>query len=74
MKELFKPGNRLRVRSLDYDNSVSKRLIDMGITPNTLITVEKTAPLGEPIVISVRKYKLALRKKDLLALNVELNK
>jgi Fe2+ transport system protein FeoA len=74
MTNLFKPGNALRVKSLDYNHKASKMLVDMGITPDTLISIDKTAPFGEPIVISVRNYKLALRKKDLLALELELSK
>jgi Fe2+ transport system protein FeoA len=74
MKDMFKPGNALKVKSLDYNHKASKMLVDMGITPNTLIYVDKAAPFGEPIVISVRNYKLALRKKDLLALKLELCK
>jgi Fe2+ transport system protein FeoA len=73
MKNMFKPGNALRVKSLDYNHKASKMLVDMGITPDTLIFIDKTAPFGEPIVISVRNYKLALRKKDLQALELELS-
>jgi Fe2+ transport system protein FeoA len=71
MKDLFRPGNVLKVKSLDYNHKASKMLVDMGITPNTMIYVDKTAPFGEPVVISVRNYKLALRKRDLMALKVE---
>lgn len=73
-RDLFKPGNALIVKSLNYDHMASKMLIDMGITPNTRIYVDKTAPLGNPVVISVRNYKLALRKRDLMALELELSK
>jgi Fe2+ transport system protein FeoA len=73
MKNMFKPGNALRVKSLDYNHKASKMLVDMGITPDTLIFIDKTAPFGEPILISVRNYKLALRKKDLQALELELS-
>lgn len=74
MADMFKPGNHLLVKSLDYNHKASKMLIDMGITPNTGIYIDKSAPLGEPLVIIVRNYKIALRKKDLLALEVELQK
>ena len=73
-KDIFKPGIALKVKSLDYSNKAAKMLIDMGITPDTLIYIDKAAPLGNPIVISVRNYKLALRKNDLLALQLELCK
>lgn len=71
MKDLFRPGNILRVSSMDYDSKASKMLVDMGITPDTLIYIDQTAPFGEPIVIYVRDYKLAIRKKDLMSLKLE---
>jgi Fe2+ transport system protein FeoA len=74
MRDLFKPGTALKVKSLNYNHKASKMLVDMGITPNTLIYIDKTAPFGEPVVITVRNYKLALRKKDLQALEVEISK
>ena len=43
---------------------VKRRLTDMGITPGTVVTVKKTAPLGDPIEISLRGYSLSLRKED----------
>jgi ferrous iron transport protein A len=42
----------------------------MGIVPNCEITVENIAPMGDPYLIKVRGYKLAVRKKDLEALEV----
>lgn len=71
MSDMFRPGNMLKVKSIDYDEKASKMLVDMGITPGTLIFVDNTAPLGEPVVISVRNYKLAIRQKDLRALKLE---
>jgi len=37
-----------------------KRLMDMGLTPGTEVTVTKTAPFGGPIEICVRGSRLAL--------------
>ncbi len=69
--DLFKPGRSLLVKSLDYNNKASKQLIDMGITPDTIIYIDSVAPLGEPLVVKVKDYKIALRSKDLTALDVE---
>lgn len=68
---LFKPGRTFLVKSLDHENKASKQLIDMGITPDTLIYIDSAAPLGEPLVVKVKDYKVALRSKDLSALEVE---
>ena len=36
----------------------------MGITPNTLITFLRNAPLGDPIELNVRGYSLTIRQDD----------
>ncbi|KRN28534.1 ferrous iron transport protein A [Liquorilactobacillus mali] len=41
-----------------------KRLLDMGLTGHTLIKVCQVAPLGDPIEIELRGYKLSLRKEE----------
>ncbi|MFT8557862.1 MAG: ferrous iron transport protein A [Liquorilactobacillus hordei] len=41
-----------------------RRLLDMGLTGHTLIRVCQIAPLGDPIEIELRGYKLSLRKEE----------
>jgi len=43
---------------------VRRKLIDMGITPGTEITVCKLAPFGDPIQINIRGYELSMRKSE----------
>ena len=40
------------------------RLLDMGLIPGTVITVNKVAPLGDPIELRLRGYVMTLRKED----------
>lgn len=40
------------------------RLMSMGLIAGTRIRVLRSAPLGDPIAISVRAYNLALRLAD----------
>ena len=40
------------------------RLLDMGLIPNTKVTVQRIAPLGDPIEIRLRGYELTLRLED----------
>ena len=40
------------------------RLLDMGLIPRTRVTVQKIAPMGDPIQIRLRDYELTLRKED----------
>ena len=43
---------------------VKRRLVDMGLTPGTTVTVRKVAPFGDPIEVNLRGYELSLRKED----------
>ena len=49
----------------DLPAPLGNRLQEMGLTPDTEVTVLKTAPLGDPIEIRVRGYSLCLRKETL---------
>ena len=46
-------------------------LLDMGLIPHTAVTLQKTAPMGDPIEIRVRGYELTLRKADARLIEVE---
>ncbi|HOA07466.1 MAG TPA: FeoA family protein [Spirochaetota bacterium] len=46
------------------DSSYRKKLLSMGLTKGTVVTVTKTAPLGDPVELTVRGYKLSLRKAE----------
>jgi DtxR family transcriptional regulator, Mn-dependent transcriptional regulator len=54
------------------DNKVLRRLMDMGLTPGTKISVSRIAPLRGPVEIAVRGSKLALG--DEIACNVFVDK
>jgi ferrous iron transport protein A len=41
------------------------------LTPGTLIRVERVAPLGDPIEIRVRGYKLLIRKSEAVHIMVQ---
>lgn len=59
-----KPGETVRVMKLVGDSVVKRRIMDMGITKNTEVTVRKVAPLGDPIEVTVRGFELSLRKDE----------
>ena len=40
------------------------RLLDMGLIPRTQVTLQKIAPMGDPIEIRVRGYELTLRVEE----------
>ncbi len=51
-----------RIRTAD--EGLRRRLFDMGITPATLITLKKAAPMGDPLELGLRGYWLSLRTED----------
>ena len=62
-------GETAKVRKLHGEGAVKRRIMDMGITKGTQVSVIKIAPLGDPIDITVRGYHLSLRRSD--AANIE---
>ena len=47
------------------------RLLDMGLIPGTKVTLQKVAPMGDPMEIRVRGYELTLRVDDARQITVE---
>jgi len=65
-------GGDARVVSVNGNNSVTRRLMEMGVIPGVSITVVKAAPFGDPIEVRVRGYSLAMRKNEAAAIEVAL--
>ena len=63
LKEV-KIGQTVKVKKLTGEGAVKRRIMDMGLTKGTEVTVRKVAPLGDPIEVSVRGYELSIRKAD----------
>ena len=59
-----KVGKKVKVKKLQGEGAVRRRIMDMGITKGVEIYIRKVAPLGDPIEIFVRGYELTLRKAD----------
>ncbi|MDC0611722.1 ferrous iron transport protein A [Vibrio sp.] len=52
-------------------NDVRKRLMVMGILPNTEITVIRRAPMGDPLQVDVRGVSIAVRESIAASIEVE---
>ena len=66
-----KVGDRVKVVKLHGEGPLRRRIMDMGITKGVEIYVQKLAPLGDPIEITVRGYELSIRKSDAEMIMVE---
>ena len=69
LKELA-PGQKGRVIKVTLPGDAGKRLLEMGLTPGSLIEMERVAPLGDPLEIKVKGYHLTLRKEEAAGIEV----
>lgn len=60
----MKVGQRAQVRSIEGTDAVSVRLMEMGLTPGVEVVLLGTAPLGDPLEIELRGYRLSVRKSE----------
>lgn len=69
LNDLLK-GESGRVKSVDGDGAVSRRLMEMGVVPGVNVQVLKSAPFGDPIEIRLLGYNLAVRRNEAAAINL----
>jgi ferrous iron transport protein A len=60
----LKTGDKGVVSSLRGAGAVQQRLLEMGVCPGIEVEVVRFAPLGDPMMIHVRGFLLALRKSE----------
>jgi Fe2+ transport system protein FeoA len=64
-------GKSAKVIKVGGERALRRRFLDMGITPNTVVSVRKAAPLGDPIELLIRGYVLTIRLEDAQKIEVE---
>ena len=64
-------GESATVVKLYGEGAIRRRIMDMGITKSTTVTLRKVAPLGDPLELRVRGYELSIRKSDAEMIEVE---
>jgi Fe2+ transport system protein FeoA len=60
----LKIGRSGEVLTIGGEKVLRRRFLEMGITPGTVVTVKKVAPMGDPIELLLRGYVLSLRLED----------
>ncbi len=68
----LKVGQQASVTSVEGADSIAARLMEMGIIPGTEIKLIGVAPLGDPLEIEVRGYRLSLRKSEASRVQISL--
>ena len=65
-----KTGMTVRIDRIG-DSALKERLMTMGLIPGTKVKVLRSAPLGDPMEVTVRGYELSVRKGDAASIEVE---
>ena len=66
-----KIGRSAIIAKLNGEGAMRRRLLDMGLTKGTEVTVRTVAPWGDPIESTVRGYELSIRKEDAALIDIE---
>ena len=64
-------GKSGRITAVGGQGALRRHLLDMGLTPKTVVLVRKRAPMGDPIELHLRGYELPLRLDDAREITVE---
>lgn len=67
----IQPSQLATIQEIDGDDAIAIRLMEMGLTEGEQVKVVGRAVLGDPIEISVRGYKLSLRRSEAARIRVE---
>lgn len=60
----LKIGQSGEITAIGGEGALRLRLLDMGLTPGTKVTLNKTAPMGDPLQIALRGYELTIRREE----------
>jgi Fe2+ transport system protein FeoA len=67
----LRPGQRGRVVALAGGDALVQRLLEMGLFEGEEVEVLAFAPLGDPMEVRLRDYRLSLRRSEAARVQVE---
>ena len=67
----IQPGQKAKIVRVTGPAATNSRLMEMGVTPGTVVSVVRVAPLGDPVEVKVRGYSLSLRREEARGIEVE---
>ena len=65
-------GQRARIEAIQGDDALVQRLLEMGLLDGEEVEVVGFAPLGDPMEIRLRDYRLSLRRSEAARIRVTL--
>jgi Fe2+ transport system protein FeoA len=69
----LKIGESAQVVTVQGADEISVRLLEMGLTPGIRVTHVGTAPLGDPMELEVRGYRLSIRRSEADHVEIQLD-
>jgi Fe2+ transport system protein FeoA len=67
----LKVGSRGRVNGILGTDELSMRLLEMGLTPGTEVAMVGAAPLGDPLELELRGYRLSVRRSEAARVEID---
>ena len=64
-------GKTARIISVGGAGALRQHFLDMGVIPGVFVTLEKYAPMGDPMELRIHDYELTLRISDAAKIEVE---
>lgn len=64
-------GHKAKIIRVNGEGALRNRLLDMGLTPKTEVMIQKVAPMGDPVELTLRGYELTLRLEDAAQIEVQ---
>ena len=67
----LKPGESGRITTIGVVGPLKRRLMDMGVLVGVEVKVIKVAPMGDPLEVALKSYRLSLRRSEAQGITVE---
>jgi Fe2+ transport system protein FeoA len=68
----LRQGQTARIVRVGGSGPLRRRILEMGMTPQTEVYVEKYAPLKDPVELIVKGYHISLRVEEAARIEVAL--
>ena len=69
---LLSPGQQGQIVRVNGPAIARRRLLEMGLVRGETISVERVAPLGDPVEFTIKGYHLSLRRRNAADIDVAL--
>ncbi len=70
---LMEPGESGKIISISRKMRSYKKFADLGIVKGTSLSLERIAPLGDPVEVKIKGYSLSFRKEEAANIMIETN-